>query len=309
MGNYGVTMRVFFAFFLVSCAEPFAFDRHHLQDIRILEANVQDGVADAVIWSGEGPFHSYSPILRWHVEDVLVAEGFGVAVPEADVYQLEVESEAGDILYADVVSGYALDELSITRMRWTEDSISDFSLASRNNVSLVDEELVEGSVSRLLVEGRAEEARLRWSSDAGSILETSIDSTDVFRDHLIFKEGELVGREEGKQDTIHVFLLAIDGSGGSVYKWIDLQYNALIEPKYLDEKIVALPSDLQGLVQVDIVRTADGYSFENVISVEEAPQDIPHPCMESVLMNLDWIRSGRCALTDIDGISVVLELQ
>ena len=150
-------------------------------------------------------------------------------------------------------------------------------------------------MSRLLVEGRGEETKLRWSSDAGSILETTADSTDVFRDHLIFEEGELVEREEGIQDTIHVFLLAIDGSGGSAYKWIDLQYNAMTEPKYLDEKIVSLAIDLQGLVQVDIVQTADGYSLENAIPVSEVPQELAHPCMGDILMDLDWIRSGRCA--------------
>ena len=149
-------MRVLLALLLVSCAEPFAFDRHHLRDFRIVEAHVQDGMADAVIWSGEGPFHSYSPLLRWYIDGVLVAEGFDVAVPEADVYQLEVENRSGDILYADVGAGYALDELSITRMSWEEDSISDFSLESRQNVTLFEPNLVAGHVSRVLAENRSE---------------------------------------------------------------------------------------------------------------------------------------------------------
>ena len=103
---------------VTGCAEPFEIDRHTMGDFRILSARVTNGVADAVIWSGEGAYHTNSPQLRWYHSGELLGEGFGISLPEKNDYQLEVESSDGTVLYAEVEIGSSISNLSLQREHW-----------------------------------------------------------------------------------------------------------------------------------------------------------------------------------------------
>ena len=303
-------MNRFFIFcFGFSCAEPFQTDRHHLDSFRILEASVHDGVADAVIWSGEGAFHRSSPQLQWFVDGELVGEGFGVDVPQAEQYELDVLSPAGELYFADIIPGIAVPQHEIARFAWREQENQEFSIEERSNVSLDERTTVNrNDVIRLQTDDQSGMYRHRWSADGGTILELSSSSTDLFFDTLHFEEGVLTHREEGKRERVHVFLLTIDNNGGTSTQWIDVDYSG-IEPVLYNQMILPLSESLPtGLVQLDVRMTEDGYLFENPTSLEEVPQEPSHECMSGAIFDMNWIRQGRCSLTELDGLPIILEV-
>jgi hypothetical protein len=306
-------MKYLLFIFWVACADPFPFDRHNLQDFRILEADVHNGYADAVIWSGIGPFHHQSPILHWSVDGEVVAEGFDVEVPFAEQYELKVESPGGEILWADVIPGDSLVAPEVSRLVWTEAEEQEYSIDERLHVEIEESGVLSSEkVARLKVseEANTEDVQFRWSADGGTILELSTVSTDVFFDTLTFEENELLSREDGEHTRIHVFLLCIDGMGGSSHRWIDLDFSGESTKFFQKEMIVSFEGDAEpGFVQVDFVQTVDGFSLENPVSIDTPSDDIPHPCMKSSLFDLAWLRQGRCTTEDLDGLSLVLEVQ
>lgn len=303
-------MNRFFIFcFGFACAEPFQTDRHYLDSFRIIEASVHNGVADAVIWSGEGAFHRTSPQLQWLVDGEVVGEGYGADVPLAERYELEVLSPAGNLYFADVISGVALSEPEITRFVWSEQENQEYSIEERSSASLDERAMVNrNDVIRLQTDEQSVMLRHRWSADGGTILELSASSTDLFFDTLHFEEGALTHREEGKKDRVHVFLLTIDNNGGTSTKWIDVDFSG-IEPVLYNQMILPLSESLlSGIVQLDVRMTDEGYLFENPTSLEEVPQEPSHECMSGAIFDMNWIRQGRCSLTELDGLSIILEV-
>ena len=63
-----------------------------------------------------------------------------------------------------------------------------------------------------------------------------------------------------------------------------------------------------GLIQLDVRMTTDGYVFENPIRLDSHPQDSSHICMPDVIFDINWIRQGRCSLTELNGLSIVLDI-
>lgn len=303
-------MKRFFIFCLgFSCAEPFRTDRHHLDAFRILEASVHEGVADAVIWSGEGAFHTVSPQLQWLVNGEVVAQGFGAAVPPAEDYELEVLAPSGDLYFADVASGDLLPQFEISRFVWNEQADQEYAIEHRSDVSLEEKTVAEHNDVVRLKTGLEDNAfRHRWSADGGTILELSSSSTDVFFDTLRFEEDELILREEGQKDRIHVFLLTIDERGGTATQWVDVDFSGEDIPIY-HQMMLPISEPLEsGLVQLDVLKTEDGYRLENPTVLDSPPQEPSHICMPRAIFDIRWIRQGRCSLRSLDGLSIVLEV-
>lgn len=293
---------------LLACAEPFALDRHNLNSFRIIEAEVVDGRANAVVWSGTGVYHQQQPYLQWFVDNEVVAEGYDAEVPVAESYELKVESPAGDILWADVQPGIALVLPTLARYQWKEEEGQSYDMEAREGVILDDGPLQTDSVARIQLEASID-AQLRWSADAGTILELSQTSTDVFPNRIYFEDDEVIQREEDYAEEIHVFVLALDGQGGIGYSWLDLDFRDQIDLVYTDNMILPLEDSLDsGLYRVDFEQQNAAFVLSNPETVSEIPIEIPHPCMDSALLNIAWLRQGRCGLTDLDGLSVVVRI-
>ena len=110
--------------------------------------------------------------------------------------------------------------------------------------------------------------------------------------------------------NIHVFLLTIDGVGGSSHRWIDLDFSGESTWGFQGEMMLSLEEEIEpGLLQIDFVQSDGGYSLEHPMSVDAPPVEIPHPCMGAVLFDLSWLRQGRCTTEDLDGLSLVLDVQ
>ena len=305
----GVMNRTLLSIFCFSCAEPFNTDRHNLAGVRILEASVHDGIADAVVWSGEGPYHTNSPKLQWFIDGELVADGFAAPVPNAERYELEVEVSTGEVLYADVVPGPSLSQPIISRFVWSEENGQGYSIEEREKV-LVEEDSSSSKDMVFRLEGSTEDEQVfRWSSSGGTLLELSASTVDLFYDTLHFEEDILEERKEGNSDRIHVFLLGMDGKGGTSTRWIDVDFSET-NIKLYDEVFLPIADPLDsGLVQVDVVDTEDGLVFENPIYIENIPQEVVHPCMAGPIFDIYWMRQGRCSVRELDGLSIVLDIQ
>ena len=304
-------MKRYFTFcFALSCAEPFQNDRHNLDAFRILEVSVHEGVADAVIWSGEGAFHRSSPHLEWFVDGESVAEGYGAFVPEAQQYELEVVSPSGELYFADVIPGTSLNQHEISRFVWNEGADQKYSIEEREEVALNEGEVAtQNDVIRLQTDSQDPLLRHRWSADGGTLLELSSSSTDLFFDVLHFEEEELILRDEGQKNRIHVFLLTLDGNGGTSTQWVDVDFSGEIVPVYRQMMLPILEPLDSGFVQLDVRMTQDGYLLENPIPLESLPQEPSHLCMPDVIFDMHWLRQGRCGLNDLDGLSIVLDVQ
>lgn len=301
--------RIYICVLGVSCAEPFKTDRHNLDGVRILEASVHNGIADAVIWSGEGPYHSIRPTLQWFVDGALVGEGYGVSVPDAERYELEVQEPDGTILYADVVPGHTLPQPMISRFVWSEEQDSqEYSIEARSAVVLEETSKASSDMVVRLQANIDETQIFRWSASGGTLRELSASSTDLFFDTLHFEEDILESREEGNIDRVHVFLLGMDREGGTSKRWIDVDFSGAEIPIYNELMLPLLDSVASGLIQVDFVQTEDGFVLENPIELDEIPQEVVHPCMAASLFDMYWLRQGRCSTSDLHGVSIVMEI-
>ncbi len=78
---------------LASCAPPFEQTRKDLRDFRLVAMAAQEGDLQALVWSGEGAFHSTAPTLTWTVDGAEVS-----AAPDAPfTAELRVEDAAGNV--------------------------------------------------------------------------------------------------------------------------------------------------------------------------------------------------------------------
>ncbi|MEC7984184.1 MAG: hypothetical protein VX278_03415, partial [Myxococcota bacterium] len=286
---------------MTGCAEPFKTDRHDLDSFRILAARVDNGIADAVIWSGEGAYHRESPILRWYHGGELLEEGYAVALPPFDSYDLEVESMAGETLYAEVESGYRLEPISLMREHWYPGD--DLSMEERQRIALEDglKMVPENAAARLTNVSSSDTIQNRWMHDVGSVLELSQSSADFFSQRIDF-DGEEFTSEDVDIQIMEVFLLAIDGLGGSTWKWIHLNFTEDVFLQH-DEQFIPIPfSQDVGLLAIDVFELTTGYELQNPRFVDDlsaasalecAPTDQP--------FQLLWLKQGRCSLTELDG--------
>ena len=295
----------------VGCAAPFEMDRHHIQDFRILHAYVHEGVADAVVWSGKGPHHQESPKLRWYIEETLCAEGFSVEVPYAEEYRLEVDN-GEDILQAIVPYGTKNDVRSLSRSQWTPTEDQDYSIEARNAMPTesVARNVSQGKAARLSLQPDDELQTLRWSAAGGSILELSTYETDLFFDQLVFEEGTLVSKSTGTQHDIHVFALQLDNNNGSAYQWIDVHFGEEERVMHQEMMLPLAQSFAEtGLISTEIVVEDGVLRFVATELVEEV-ETTALPCMQGEeLFQLSWLRQGRCALNELQGHRLTLEVR
>ncbi|MFT5686033.1 MAG: hypothetical protein ACI8RZ_006988 [Myxococcota bacterium] len=294
---------------LTACQEPFAEDRHDLAGFRIAGVGVEDGVAKAAVWSGEGPWHEQSPTLSWALDGVSLGEGFDVAVSGEG--ELSLTATGGDgterTAVVDVRESGGL--LTVSREAVVLDGLT---LDERRAVSgtPVESAVAEGEAVRLTLAGLSEGESGRWMSAGGTVLELETDVADFLAEDIVFDDGELVSRTDGGVGLTSLLALIIDGSGGNRWLWTDAAVGTSeILLRHEGRLVVSDATAAPGLIAATLIEDAvGGVALSNVVSVTDTAEQDDLPCFPEAPISLSWVAEGRCARPDILGARVVLEV-
>lgn len=138
----------------LACAPPFDQTRKDLRDFRLVGMSARDGALHALVWSGEGAFHSTAPTVTWTVDDVEVT-----GAPAAP-FTARVRVESAD-------GAYEEGELVVEEGA-TNPAIAGFS-----------RDVADGTAA-LAVE--ADLGYTRWKASSGTFVESGANSTDWTRE-------------------------------------------------------------------------------------------------------------------------------
>ncbi len=301
---------------LTGCDALFDVERHDLEPFRIAAIGVQDGEAVAAIWSGEGLYHSEAPTLEWRLNGRDLGEGWGLPVTGEGELELTATSPAGESLEAVVTVKEAPRAFEINRYAVTLDDL-DLDARLEAEVTAADAAVEEGQALRVRL-GADEGSTARWMTamGQGTVLELEALSADIFAEEITFDDGELVSREPIEETLTHHLALVIDGEGGNRWSWIDaafedsapyLRHEGRLFPvertlEDLGERgyVAVTLAQAGGLAGVDLEdpQTVDDLSSQETLAC--APPDEP--------FRIAWIAEGRCALPEVLGARVVVEV-
>ena len=329
MTAYRRCLRRFLGAFVLlgGCAEPFTVERHVLGPPRLAALGVQEGVARAAIWSGEGAFHRESPELEWSLDGAFLGEGFEVEVPGEGVLELRAQLSGGLELEGEVTVG-PWATLDVLRAEVERPSGRALSLADRRAV--VEPVPVGGSVPSTsmlrLIAARspATSETMRWmlGTERWSLLELSPQTADVVAARVDFEDGQIESVADAAGGLAPGLALSVDGEGGNGWQWFDVAFD-------VDEPLLRVGGrllragpdadlllDRPGHVLATLVADPEaqgqaGFALEEVqpggdLETDRAAWPLPS-CGSGRL--LDDIAEGRCPLDAIDGARVVLEVR
>ncbi len=300
---------------LGGCAEPFDETRQDLLSFRIAALGVQDGMATAAVWSGEGLFHTQAPTLDWTLNGVSLGSGWQVPVVGYGELGLAATAPDGDVRQARLtVAEETSGALGVSREAV---SLGDaLGLEDRRAVSgdPVDAAVPSGSDARLALTGRESAERLRWmlGGGVGALLELDDDRADLVRAELAWEEGELADRDDLGDGPLHVLAVALDDAGSNRWLWADAVVGAEGTWARHEGRLIASDGDAPaGWLAVTLApgEGLAGVSFTESVPVSDlAEQQAPACAPADLPFRLAWVAEGRCALGDVLGARVVVEV-
>jgi hypothetical protein len=306
-----MTLRAPALLILLGCQEPFDTDRHDLRGLRIAAVGVHDGVAEAAIWSGLGPWHEAAPTLAWTLDSEPLGEGFDVTVSSAGVLGLTVTGQDGEVRTAEVTVSSVLPSLSVSRAAVSIGD--DISIDARRalDAEAVEDTVPSGESVRMTLAGLQENASARWMSASGTVLELEVDAADLIPEEILLDDGEISARTALGDGRYPGLALAIDGSGGNDWLWVDAAVG-VTEPLLRHRGLLLLSDDVPGAGLVAATLAADdvgGVRLEAVAAVKDASEQELLSCMPegAETFELSWIVQGRCPRPDVLGARVVVE--
>jgi len=283
-------------FLLLACQEPFDVRRKDLGPFRIAAMGVQDGVARAVVWSGEGMFHSHTPALRWTLDGEPLGEGFEVGASSSGLLGLEVENAEGELLFGEVLVGpppalpgferlaVDIDELDLEARRQAEES----ELSGPTQAVRVRLDPIEGV-----------EARWMSALGEGTLLELEPFAADVLAEEVVFDDGVAVDRWPTEAGIYHQLVLVMDGEGGNNWTWIDVPLG--VERAGLVEHHGRLITGEPGLMGATVGPEGE------LLELSPAELDEHEATCGPAPFELAWLVEGRCGLDLVQGQRVVFE--
>jgi hypothetical protein len=295
---------------LLACAPPFDVTRKDLGPFRIAAVGVQDGVADAVIWSGEGMAHATAPQLDWSLDGEPLGSGWDVQVPQdSGVLELVATHADGHVETAQVPVAPTPDAPTWTRERVLLDSVE---LEDRRDAQAQagDSAALDEAV-RLTLDGAFIQARWMSADGVGTVLELQTLAADVVADEITFEssEGEFFVAERlpGKAGVTHHLVLLLDGQGGNRWVWLDAAFGVDGELARHGGRLLPVDAALEpGLYATTLDAAGAPGALDPVSDLSE--QDVDCGVAE-VPFELDWLAQGRCGLDQVEGARVVLEIQ
>ena len=305
----------------LGCRPVFSVYPDELSQFRIMSIGLEDNsafpcpVASAVIWSGDGEFHSQAVSLDWSLDGEPLGQGWDQQVCGGDLLSLTVTSPSGESLEGFVSVGDGALPIFPTREAVV---VEDTSIEERRSLtgSPVSAGVQVGEASRTHLASFQGSDRVRWMSpvDSGEVLELDVASADILGDTLTLEDGEVVDRASlGVAITSH-FVVAVDGLGGNHWGWVDSSFG-------LDDSVLFRHEgrliDVSGEDSLDMsvgmlaftLNFSDGVvEYTDFESVSDLAEQTVTCGVESQPFRLEWINSGRCTTADLDTERVVIEI-
>ncbi|MEL6345156.1 MAG: hypothetical protein AAFV53_18760 [Myxococcota bacterium] len=309
-------MRIALLFLVLGCQEPFDTDRHDLRGFRIAAIGVDDGLARAAVWSGDGPWHEASPTLVWSLDGAPLGEGFDVTVTAGGLLELDATAPDGQTRSATVtVQSAPFSALSVSRGALVIGE--DLSLDGRRSLSAdpVDVTAPSGSAMRLTLSGVGADQSARWMTAGGTILEVETDAADFFAEEIRFDDGEIEVRAPVDDGLYPGLALVVDGEGDNSWLWFDAAVGVDTTAPFAHHRGRLMPSDDSvgaGLIAATLEEDAiSGVRLSDVQVVEDAQQQDELECIPdgAETFEIAWIAEGRCPRPDVLGARVVLEVE
>jgi len=305
------------------CAEPFDARRDTLGPFRVAAVGVVDGQADAAIWAGQ-PLHEQPVELVWTLDGALLGEGWGVSVPDDAVgAELGLTATAPDgstrearVTVAEPPTSFGLGYLGV-------DLADVWTLEDRQaveGVSLDGRAVPEGLAARVhaaagdAATATVADVRLMLAQGDGTLLRLDDRTTDLLREDLRFEDGELASRQPLDPGVALGLALAFDGAGGNRWSWLSIPMGLDGDWVWSGGVVVDLGGVevTTGLVAVTLA-DLDPDSSEISLADPEPATDLtgqaPLACaIAGEPFRLAWLHGGRCAVSDVEGARVVIEV-
>lgn len=321
---------------LVGCDPNFTVTRGDLGPFRIAGMGVIEGdggawIASASVYSGEGLYHELSPTLAWTLDGEALGEGYDVVVPGPGLLGLAATSPEGEVLIGEVTAAAPPPALTVARYAVTLD---DLSLEARRAATAteVDDAVADGQAARLILQAQQESIAGYTGSwmlceGRGTALELDDASVDLLAEEVTWDDGVVEAREPVDPGLFHALALLRDGAGGNAWSWVDAAIG--IEGPLLRHEGRLLPlSQADGADAAERARAA-GWALATLeasgdeagvalVEVTASPevdggpdlsgQDSVACAPEGQPFRLAWLAEGRCALSDLIGARVLLEV-
>jgi len=310
---------------LGGCDPQFEVHRGELGPFRVAGIGVEKTPdmdcpqAAAMVWSGIGAYHDVRPDLSWSMGGVDLGQGHDVAVCEAGLLEMEAVSLDGATVQRAQVQVALPEVWEIQReaIGILEGVGLDERLAQVGEP--VTDTVEQGSAVRVIFMGLSDDYEVRWMTPEGGGAALSLERTsaDVFPQNLSgdgsVAEGELVSGCESGCVLGHL-ALAVDGKGGNGWSWVETAHG--VSSGLVRHEGWLLETDLPEETRWAAVtlRSDDssprGFSLEDWTALDTPDGSLLNPgCgLDGQPFELDWIVEGRCARSDVDGVTVVLEL-
>ncbi len=298
------------------CAEPFAVNRHDLGPFRIAAVGVVDGQASAAIWSGQ-PFHAERPTLAWTLDGAPLGEGFGVEVPGPGRLGLRVTAPDGTERAAEVTVGEAPAPFQVDVQAVDLGQAWELDARAARAATDLDGAVVPAGWSARLSAAVESALTLRWrvALGGGTLLELDAQRADLLPEALEFDDGELVDRRPLDPHLATLLVLALDGSGGNRWQWLTQPMGldgdwVRHDQQWLDLPGAPISTGLLALTLADIDAETGSLVIEDAVEVSDLTEQPALDCAPAGQpFRLAWLREGRCAVSDLIGQRVVLELR
>lgn len=320
-----------------ACDPNFTVSRGDLGPFRIAGVGVTtaaDGstVASAALWSGLGLYHEVSPTLRWTLDGQELGEGYDVAVPGEGTLGLTATDADGTSLTAVVTVAAPPPPTRLSRAAVTLES--DLSLEARRAAPAVEvaDTVEEGEVARLSlafepVPETAYTASWLMAGGLGTALEVEDTAADLFAEEITWEDGEVAERLPDGPGVYHSLALIRDGAGSNAWVWADAAFGApgaylrhegrLLPLDQADGATVATEAASAGWARATLIASEDaaGVALTDAAAVPEvdgqpdlSAQDALSCAPADQPFRLAWLAEGRCALSDVIGATVLLEV-
>lgn len=264
---------------LLACTPTFEETRKDLDGFRLVAMAADGPDLHALVWSGQGAFHTVAPTVTWTID------GAGVTVAPAPPFTARVTVDNGTVMEEGelVVQAHAV--------------VPQITAFSRT---------FDGTTAALSFTVETD-AVTRWMSTGGTLTETGPNAADWSLLPAPDEDGVVADPAAEDIGLVTIVGLTLDGRGGNAWRWIEVATDAapylavggrllpLESPVSSAGRYLATLTPAEnraGLVLTDVVPAADTDTADIVCGLDP--------------FDPDALADGRCGLDDAADARVLL---